>query len=99
MNLKYVPSVDILYSLCFYTLFEHRVRNTRKNVVSLHYRTIFAVNCRNALKQHSPAFPNISEYGIDEGTMEEAILKVPPIWSTRTALSIPQDCLSIPRKV
>lgn len=81
-------------------LFECTVRNRRKNVFSLHYRTIFAVNCRNALKQqHSSVFQNITEYGIDEWAMEEEVLDVPPILSTRTALSIPQDCLSIPRKV
>lgn len=95
----YVYLRYVFYSLWFCTLFECRVRNRRKNVVSLHYRTIFAVNCRNTLKQHSPAFPNMSEYGIDERTMKEAIFKVPPILSTRTALSIPQDCFSLPRKV
>lgn len=57
-------------------------------------------NCRNALKQqHSSIFQNISEHGTQEWTMEEAVLDAPPILSTRTALLIPQDSLSIPHKV
>lgn len=76
-------------------LVEPRLRNTRKKVFSLHYRTIFAVNCRNPLKQHSPVFPNISEYGTDEWTMKETILQDPPTLSKKTSSLIPQDCLSV----
>lgn len=77
-------------------LFECRVRNRRKNVFFLHYRTITTVNCRNTLKQHSSIFQNTSEHGTDEWTMEETVLGVPAVLSTRTALLIPQESLSIP---